>query len=32
MDIDIEGSYDNGFILDAYNLYGQEYEKSKRED
>mgnify|MGYP006093444263 CR=1 FL=1 len=29
MDIDIEGSYDNGFILDAYNLYGQEYEKSK---
>ena len=31
MDIDIEGSYDNGFILDAYNLYGQEYEESKRE-
>lgn len=30
MDIDIEGSYDNGFILDAYNLYGQEYEKSKK--
>jgi hypothetical protein len=32
MDIDIEGSYDNGFILDAYNLYGQEYEKSKGEN
>jgi len=29
MDIDIVGSYDNGFILDAYNLYGQEYEKNK---
>jgi len=26
LDIDIEGSFDNGFILDAYNLYGSEYE------
>ena len=31
MHIDLEGSYDNGFILDAYNLYGQEYEKSREE-
>ena len=30
MDIDIEGSYDNGFILDAYNLYGQQYEKDRK--
>ena len=30
MDIYIEGSYDNGFILDAYNLYGQEYEKNRK--
>lgn len=29
MDIDIEGKYDNGYILDAYNLFGQEYEKYK---
>jgi len=26
LDIDIDGSYDNGFILDAYNLYGKEYD------
>jgi hypothetical protein len=31
MNIDIEGSYDNGFILDTYNLYGQEYEKNKEQ-
>jgi hypothetical protein len=30
LDIDIEGSYDNGFILDAYNLYGAEYEKKRK--
>ena len=29
LDIDFEGSYDNGFILDAYNLYGAEYEKTR---
>ena len=26
LDIDIEGSFVNGFILDAFNLYGSEYE------
>jgi hypothetical protein len=30
LDIDIDGSYDNGFILDAYNLYGAEYEKTRK--
>ncbi|MDG1741657.1 MAG: hypothetical protein P8H43_03690 [Crocinitomicaceae bacterium] len=25
LDIDMDGSHDNGFILDAYNLYGEEY-------
>ena len=29
MDLDIEGSFDNGFILDAYNLFGAEYERHK---
>ena len=31
LDIDIDGSYDNGFILDAYNLYGEEYENQRNE-
>ena len=30
LDVDIDGSFDNGFILDAYNLYGEEYEKQKK--
>ena len=29
MDLDLEGSFDNGFILDAYSLFGDEYEKHK---
>lgn len=31
LNIDLKGKHDNGFILDAYNLYGAEYEifKSK---
>jgi hypothetical protein len=23
--IDLEGKYDNGYILDAYNMFGEEY-------
>ena len=23
--IDLEGKHDNGYILDAYNMYGEEY-------
>ncbi len=30
LDVDIDGSFDNGFILDAYNLYGEEYEKKRK--
>ena len=29
LQIDLEGKHDNGFILDAYNLYGNDYEKVK---
>tara|TARA_B110000285_G_scaffold37378_1_gene40482 strand:+ start:969 stop:2261 length:1293 start_codon:yes stop_codon:yes gene_type:complete len=32
LDIDLEGSFDNGFILDAYNLYGLEYEKNRKQN
>lgn len=32
LDIDMEGSFDNGFILDAYNLYGLEYENKIKKD
>ena len=30
LDIDIEGAYDNGFILDAYDLYGKQYERTRK--
>lgn len=29
MEISTSGSFDNGFILDAYNIYGKEYESYK---
>ena len=29
LNIDLNGKHDNGFIIDAYNLYGAEYEKFK---
>ena len=32
LDIDIDGSYDNGFILDAYNLYGADYENKMKQN
>lgn len=30
LEIDSSGSFDNGYILDAYNLYGAEYEKQRK--
>lgn len=30
LQIDLEGKHDNGFILDAYNLYGNDYENVKQ--
>lgn len=29
LEVGLTGSYNNGYILDAYNLYGSEYEKTK---
>jgi len=29
LEVGLSGSYNNGYILDAYNLYGAEYEKTK---
>jgi hypothetical protein len=29
LEVGLSGSHNNGYILDAYNLYGAEYEKTK---